>query len=140
MANMGLATASSILNAMFRNTPYSPAATVYLALYTSDPTSADLGTEVTGGAYARRPVNFAAPVDSSVGGVACKQTRNSGAVTFPTATAAWATSTNPIAYWALRTAATGGVMLAFGSFSNSKVVDAGDQFVVADGAITINIY
>ena len=41
-------------------------ATIYLALYTSNPTSADVGTEVTGGSYARQAITFG----SSASGVA----------------------------------------------------------------------
>lgn len=140
MANMGLATAASILNALFRNTAYTPATTVYFALYTSDPTSSDVGTEVNGSGYARQPISFGAPIDATVNNVPCKQISNSGSISFPTATGAWSTSTNPIAYWALRTANAGGAMIAFGSFSNAKVVENGDQFVVSDGAIVVNLF
>lgn len=140
MANFGLATAASILNALLRNTAYTPAPTVYLALYTSDPTSSDVGTEVNGSGYARQPIAFGAPSDAMVNNLPCKQVANSGAISFPTATGTWSTSTNPIAYWALRSASSGGAMIAFGSFSNAKVVENGDQFVVADGAIVVNLY
>lgn len=37
--------------------------TVYLALYTDDPTDADAGTEVAGGSYARQAITFGAPTD-----------------------------------------------------------------------------
>lgn len=38
-------------------------ATIYLALYTTDPTDADAGTEVTGGSYARQVITFGAPTN-----------------------------------------------------------------------------
>jgi hypothetical protein len=43
---------NALVNHMFRNIPYSPTGAVYLALYTTDPTDTDVGTEVpetTGG-------------------------------------------------------------------------------------------
>jgi hypothetical protein len=62
-----------------RNTSYTSPATVYVSLYTTDPTDADSGTEVSGGSYARTAVTFGAPSN----GVST----NSADVTFPTATA-----------------------------------------------------
>ena len=52
---------NALINATLRNTTYTSVATIYVALYTSDPTDADTGTEVTGGSYARTSVTFAAP-------------------------------------------------------------------------------
>jgi len=70
--------------------------TVYVALYTSDPTDADTGTEVSGGGYARQTVTF----NAASGGSAS----NAGDITFPQATADWGT----ITHIGLRDAATGG--------------------------------
>ena len=39
---------NKIIDHMLRNQAYTPPATVYVALYTDDPTDADTGTEVTG--------------------------------------------------------------------------------------------
>ena len=35
-------------------------ANIYIALYTTDPTDADAGTEVSGGSYAREIITFSA--------------------------------------------------------------------------------
>jgi hypothetical protein len=67
---------NALINAVLRNTTYTSPATVYVSLYTSDPTDADSGTEVSGGSYARTAVTFGAPSN----GVST----NSADVTFPT--------------------------------------------------------
>jgi len=72
---------NAIINATLRNTTYTSPATVYVSLWTSDPTDAGSGTEVSGGSYARTAVTFGAPS----GGVST----NSAAVEFPQATASW---------------------------------------------------
>ena len=61
MAEMSNFLENALINATLRNTTYTSVATIYVALYTSDPTDADTGTEVTGGSYARTSVTFAAP-------------------------------------------------------------------------------
>ena len=70
---------NALINAVLRNTSYTSPATVYVALFTSDPTDAGTGTELSGNGYARTAVTFGSPSN----GV----TTNSADVTFPTATA-----------------------------------------------------
>jgi hypothetical protein len=77
---------NALINATLRNTTYTSPATVYVSLYTTDPTDADSGTEVSGGSYARTSATFDAPSN----GV----TQNSADVTFPTSTASWGTVTH----------------------------------------------
>ena len=52
---------AAIINATLRNTTYTSPATVYVSLWTTDPTDAGSGTEVSGGSYARTAVTFGAP-------------------------------------------------------------------------------
>ena len=52
---------NKIIDHMLRNQAYTPPATVYVALYTSDPTDADTGTEVSGGSYARQNAGLSPP-------------------------------------------------------------------------------
>lgn len=105
-------------------TAFTMPATVYLALYTTDPTDADTGTEVSGGAYARQTIAFSA----SSGGAAS----NSADVTFPVATANWGIVT----HIGLRDASTGGNLLAHGALSTSKQIDTDDQFVMPSTDLT----
>lgn len=112
-----------LANHVLRNVAYTSPATVYLALFKSPVTDADLeaGTltnEVTGGAYARQAIAFNATTNP--GGVAT----NSALVTFPAATAAWGTVT----HFAIMDALTAGNVLIYGQLDNSKVVDIDDIF------------
>lgn len=51
---------NAVLDHVFRNTAYTPVATVYLALFTTAPTDAGGGTEVSGSGYARQATAFGA--------------------------------------------------------------------------------
>lgn len=114
-----------IINTVLRNTAYSQVATVYVALYTTDPTDADSGTEVTGGSYARQSVAF----DAASGGI----TANTSTITFPTASASWGT----ITHFGIRDASTAGNLLYHGDLTVSKTVTSGDVFIFSAGEIDI---
>ena len=58
MAEMSNYLENALINATLRNTSYTSPTTTYLALYTTDPTDADTGTEVSGGSYARQAITF----------------------------------------------------------------------------------
>lgn len=118
---------NALINAVLRNTSYTSPTTTYVALYTSDPTDADTGTEVTGGSYARTAVTFDAPSN----GV----TQNSGSITFPTATASWGT----ITHIAIRDAATSGNLLFHTPLDESKTVGTGDIFTISTGNLTVTL-
>lgn len=110
------ARAAAILNQEFRS------ATVYLALYTSNPTANDTGTEVSGGGYARQPITFGSPTLENG-----KQTiKNNARVEFPVATSDWGT----ITHIGIRTAATGGTLIAYAELTAPKTINAGDRFVI----------
>lgn len=73
--------ANKLLDHSLRNTAYTAPVTVYLGLTTTLPTEAAAGTEVAGGSYARVAVTF----NVAAGSLA----DNTGAITFPAATADW---------------------------------------------------
>ncbi|WP_449290197.1 phage tail fiber protein [Paenibacillus motobuensis] len=110
---------AQLLNAALRNTAFTPPSTVYLALYTSDPTAADTGTEVSGGGYARRVVTFAAPALEN----GFQTTKNSADVEFPIATADWGLVTHV----GIRTAATGGNLMWSKALDNPRTIESGDK-------------
>lgn len=114
-----------LINIILRNTAWTPPNPVYLALYESDPTDADAGTEATYTSYARQSIAFDAPS----GGV----TQNTSAVIFPKATGGSST----ITHWGLRDALTSGNLLFYGSFSSSKTYTTNDQPVVDAGILTL---
>lgn len=84
-------------------------------------------TEVSGGGYARKIINFSAP--SLVSGK--EQVSNSAPVDFGTLTADLGT----VAYWGIYDALTAGNLLWYGSFTRSKNVLNGDAITVSAGAI-----
>lgn len=118
---------AALLNAVLRNIPYTSPATVYLALYKSDPTDADTGTEVSGGGYARQPVTFTAPSNGQVS--------NSADVIFPVATADWGTVTHV----GIRDAATGGNLLWYGPLQVSKTILINDQLIIKAGDLVVSL-
>jgi hypothetical protein len=118
---------NALINATLRNTSYTSVATIYVALYTTDPTDADTGTEVTGGSYARTAVTFAAPSN----GVSL----SSADVTFPTCTAGWGTVT----HIGLRDASTAGNLLYHTPLDTSKTIDSGDIFKITTGNLSVTL-
>lgn len=118
---------NALINATLRNTSYTSVATIYVALYTSDPTDADVGTEVSGGSYARTAVTFAAPSN----GVSL----NSGDVTFPTCTAGW----GAVTHIGLRDASTAGNLLYHTPLDASKTIDTGDVFKISSGNLSVTL-
>jgi hypothetical protein len=110
------AKAAEILNNEFRSDP------VYLALYTSNPTGADTGAEVSGGGYARQEITFSVPALEDG-----KETiKNSAKVEFPVATADWGTVT----HIGIRDAATAGALIAFAALQTPRTILTGDRFVI----------
>lgn len=93
------------LDFWLRNQSTSQPSTVYVALYATNPTAADTGTEVSGGGYARQQVTFSSPTIS--GDVSVVQ--NVADVVFPQLTASAGTA----AYVGLRDAASGGNLLFY---------------------------
>jgi hypothetical protein len=125
MAEMSNYLENALINATLRNTSYTSPATVYLGLYTSDPTDADTGTEVTGNGYARQSITFGAPSD----GVST----NSAAIEFPQATGSWGT----VAYVGIRDASTSGNLLFHTALDASKAIATGDVFRIAIGSLSV---
>lgn len=127
MSEMSNYLENALINATLRGTNFTAPTTVYVGLYTSDPTDANTGTEVSGGAYARTAVTFGAPSD----GV----TTNSGAVTFPTATASWGT----IGWIGILDASTGGNLLYHTPLDASKTIGSGDIFTISTGNLSVTL-
>jgi len=127
MAEMSNYLEDALINATLRNTSYTSPTTVYVSLYTSDPTDADTGTEVSGGSYARTAVTFGAPSN----GVST----NSAAVEFPQATGSWGT----VGWIGIEDASTGGNLLYHTALDASKTIDSGDIFKIATGSLSVTL-
>lgn len=118
---------NALINVTLRATAYTAPTTVYVALFTTDPTDAGTGTEVTGGSYARTSVTFGAPSN----GVST----NSADVTFPTCTAGWGIVT----HLGLYDASTGGNLLYHTPLDASKTVDTGDVFKIITSNLSVTL-
>lgn len=118
---------NALINGTLRATTYTAPTTVYVGLYTSDPTDANTGTEVSGGSYARKAVTFGAPSN----GVSA----SSADVTFDQATASWGT----IGWIGILDASTSGNLLYHTPLTTSKTIDTGDIFKIASGSLTVTL-
>ncbi len=112
---------------------HTPAAAIYLALCTADPTDAGTGAAMNecanANGYSRKAITFAA--------AASRKVVQSGAVTFDQASGSWGTVT----HWALVDSGTHGAgnMLAHGAFSASFTPVSGNTPSVADGQVQVEV-
>ena len=129
MAEMSNFLENALINATLRNTTYTSVATVYVSLWTSDPTDAGSGTEVStsGTSYARTAVTFGAPSGGA--------STNSADVTFPTATASWGT----VGWIGINDAATSGNLLYHTALDTAKAIDSGDIFKISKGNLSVTL-
>jgi hypothetical protein len=118
---------NALINATLRNTSYTSPATVYIGLYTSDPTDANTGTEVSGGSYTRTAVTMGAPSN----GVST----NSAAVEFPQASGSWGT----VGWIGILDATSAGNLLYHTPLDTSKTISSGDIFKIAIGGLSVTL-
>jgi hypothetical protein len=127
MSEMSNYLENALINVTLRATAYTAPTTVYLALYTTDPTDADTGTEVSGGSYVRQSIIFSAPSN----GV----TTNSADITFPTATANWGN----VGWIGIRDSLTTGNLLYHSPLDISKTISSGDIFKISAGNLSVTL-
>lgn len=113
-----------ILNIVFKNTAYTPPATVYGALMTATPIETGGGTEVAGGSYARQALTMGTPSSGAI--------TNTLAITFSSLPAA------TITHIAVYDDISAGNLLYYGSLTGSIVTTTGAdiEFGVGDFTIT----
>jgi hypothetical protein len=117
----------ALINATLRATTYTSPATVYVSLWTSDPTDAGSGTEVSGGSYARTAVTFGAPSNGT--------SLNNADVVFPTATASWGT----VGWIGINDALTSGNLFYHTALDLAKTIDSGDIFKIETGNLSVQL-
>ena len=127
MAEMSNYLENALINATLRATTFTAPATVYVGLYTADPTDAGSGTEVSGGSYARTSVTFGAPSN----GVST----NSAAVEFPQCTSTWGT----VSHIGILDASTSGNLYYHTALDSSKLIETGDVFKIAIGNLSVTL-
>lgn len=114
---------NALLAEVLTNVAYTGPTTVYLALYTTNPTAADSGTEVTGGSYARAAATFTVPSGGVTVNTADINIANMPAIT--------------VSYLGLRTALTSGNLLFYGALTVPRTTVAGDTFTVRAGDLSV---
>jgi len=127
MAEMSNYLENALINATLRNTSYTSPTTIYVALFTSDPTDAGSGTEVSGGSYARTSVTFAAPSNGvSLSNADC---------TFPQCTSTWGT----VGWIGLYDALTSGNLLYHTPLDSAKTIETQDIFKISSGNLSVTL-
>lgn len=125
---------TKILDHVLGNTTYSPAASLWLALFTGSPASNleanNISNEVStvGTDYAREQITFNAASGNTAS--------NASAFSYNSATANYGTVT----YVAVMDAQTSGNVVFYGEVSGGgKVVNTGDTFQVSAGSIQVTL-
>lgn len=129
---------AALLDAIVNEAAFTSPST-WISLYTSDPTDADTGTEVTGGSYARVRIyeNAGGSPDwtlAAVDGIGYA-VENDDDVTFPTPTASWGTVT----HFGIHDASTSGNLLYHGELGESKTVDIDDVVKITAGNLKLRL-
>ena len=118
-----------VLDHILKTAAYTPATNLYVGFSTADPLDTGLGiAEPSGNNYARVVCNT---FDVAAG----RATSNTGVITFNLASGAWGT----ITHWFISDALTGGNMIAYGQFTESKVVVSGNIPTIAAGEMDISV-
>lgn len=118
---------NKLLDHVLRNVSYTSPTTVYVGLFTTDPTDAGSGSEVSGGSYARQILS----VTTATAGIVT----SSGDVTFPQATASWGT----ISHIGLLDAITSGNLLMHTALTTSRAIESGDILKISSGNLTATL-
>lgn len=122
-----------IVKHIFRTGSFTKPAVLGIALFTSAPSDAGGGTEVSGNGYTRVAQN---PLDANWAATDGTNgtTSNSTAITFPTPTGAgWGTVT----HFAIFDATTAGNLLIHGALTASKTINAGDTVSFAPNQLQV---
>lgn len=113
----------AVIKAALGEASFPSISNVYLALYTTNPTVADTGTEVSGGSYARQQLSFANAVD--------------GAKTSNTSETFSSMPASTVTHWGIRDASSGGNLLYWGAFDLPIQLNAGNNLTINSGDIVI---
>jgi len=121
---------NKLIDHTLRNVTYTPATTVYLALFTSSADIAQLEAntitnEVTGGSYARQSVTFSASGSGSTSNTVTVIFSNLPAIT--------------LGFIAVMDAGTAGNILYYAQLGSPVSVAAGDGYQVNGGGFTVQL-
>ncbi|AEG59371.1 phage tail fiber protein [Desulforamulus ruminis] len=127
MAKMSNYLENALINCTLRGIPYTPPSVIYAALFISDPTDADTGTEVSGGGYTRKPVTFDTPDNGAA--------VNNADLAFPVATGNWGTVT----HIGLYDAETDGNLLFYGDLNTPRAINIDNQLIILEGGLMVTL-
>jgi hypothetical protein len=119
-----------LLDHALKGTAYTQPDNIYLALFTTDPTDAGTGTEVSGTNYARVDISSSFAASSSG-----TKTTNAD-ITFA---AAGSGGFGTVTHLGIYDASTEGNLIFHGSLSASKEVSEGDIFQITSGNLSISL-
>lgn len=119
----------------FRGQNKTAPAGTWLALFTTDPTDAGTGTEVSGGSYARVKVNVDGSTQPYWNAPSNGSVNNNGTVQYPQATANWGT----VSHVGVYDSASGGNLIAHGALDTPQSIDLGDTALFDNGQISVAI-
>lgn len=110
------------------NTP-TGTATLYIALFSTDPGGTGSGTEVSYSGYARQEIEFGTAAMNGTQG----EIKNTNAIEF----AAVPTASGNVTHVAIFTAATGGILLYYGALGAAYALNQGVQPTVPIGNLSV---
>lgn len=116
---------NELLDHVFKNLAFTSPTTTYLALFTTDPTDAGSGNEVSGGSYARQTISWGTTSGGSLSSNADINFADMPAVT--------------VTHVGIYDASTAGNLLWHGALSSSKTVNSGDTFSITSGNLTVTL-
>ncbi|OOV05765.1 phage tail fiber protein [Rhodoferax fermentans] len=134
---------NKLVDHVFRAQAYTAPTTVYVALFTSACSDSAIGTEVSGGSYARPGlatslVNWAgtqAAASTTASSGTSGTTSNNAAITFATPSAGWGTVT----HIGLMDSVSSGNMLVCTALSIGKTINTGDTVSFPAASLTIQM-
>ncbi len=125
MAQMSDYLENKLIDHVFRNITFVTPGTVYVALYSVDPTDADNGTELTGSGYARKE----AVIGAATNGTAS----NNADILFDTASGDW----TAVSHIGIRDNLTTGNLLMHKILASPVTVTSGNNFRITAGDLEL---
>jgi hypothetical protein len=119
--------ANKLISATVRKLAYTTPAQPYVALYTTDPTKDNTGTEVSEPTYYRLPVTMKSPVAGF--------SENENEMEWAVATTVWGTVTHV----GIMDAEVGGNLMYFAELIEPKNITVGDQFQITPDNLKLTL-
>lgn len=141
MASMTDYLENKLIDFLFRGGSFTAPANLYIALYTSAPSDAGGGTEVSGGNYARQQLNPGASNWYSTQADTTATSTGTNGTTGNASTIAWnsVTWSGTVVAVGICDASSAGNLLFYKSLSASKTIASGDSISFATNALTVQI-